>query len=460
MAGKQGNNIFAIIKASLNGENVDFTTGGIQKAIILLAIPMLLEMVMESLFAIVDIFFVSKLGKEAISVVGLTESLLTIIYSIGIGISMAATAIVARRVGEKNYAAASKTGAQAIILGFMVSGVISLTGIFFAADLLSMMGGSDSLVHEGKHFTQIVLGSNVVIMLLFIINGIFRGAGNAAIAFRSLVVANGFNIIFCPVFIYAFGLTGAALATLAGRSIGVIYQFVHLTSKTGILQMNRKDYFPDVKQLKAILKIAWTGMLQFIIASGSWIFMVRIISSFGESAIAGYTIAIRVMIFFIMPAWGLSNAAATLVGQNLGAGQPERAEKSVWLTARYSAVFMILVTILFLFASEFILGFLSKDPEVLRIGTTALKIMSMGFVFYGIGMVMVNSFNGAGDTKTPTIINLFTYWCFQIPLAWILSHRFSFAQSGVFIAIIISESMATLLGIYIFRKGNWKNKKV
>lgn len=459
-------NIFKLIANSFTSENQDFTKGKINTAIILLAIPMLMEMIMESLFAIVDTYFVLHLGKEALATVGLTESMLTIIYSIAIGISMAATAIVARRVGEKDNKAASYSGAQAISLGVIISIVISAVGFLFAEDLLRIMGASKSIITNGKIYTQIALGGNIVIMLLFLINGVFRGAGNASIAFQSLLVANIANIILCPTLILglgpipALGLKGAALATLIGRSIGVVFQLYHLNKKTGIIQIKWSQYFPSKSAIKSIFDIAWTGTLQFIIASGSWIFMVRIMSSFGDTAVAGYTLAIRVMIFFIMPAWGLSNAAATLVGQNLGAKLPDRAEQSVWQTAKYSAVFMLLVTLLFFFGSEWLLRFFTNDKEVLNIASTALCIMSLGYIFYGIGMVIVNSFNGAGDTRTPTIINFFGYWCFQIPLAWLLSHQFNFGKEGVFIAIVVAETLVTIAGVIIFKRGYWKSKTV
>jgi putative MATE family efflux protein len=459
-------NIFSLLKESLTSENQDFTQGSINKAIVMLAIPMILEMFMESLFGIVDIFFVSQLGNEAVSTVGLTESMLTIVYSVAIGISMAATAIVARRVGEKNYREASKAGAQAMVIGLTVSLIVSSIGFMFAKDLLQLMGATPAVIATGITFTKIALGGNIVIMMLFLINGIFRGAGNASIAFKSLLVANISNIILCPLLIKglgpipALGLKGAALATLIGRSIGVLYQLYHLTNDSGIIKIKIKDYIPNLVQIKAILDIAWSATLQFIIASGSWIFMVKIIASFGEAAITAYTLAIRVMLFFIMPAWGLSNAAATLVGQNLGAQQPDRAEKSVWQTAKYSVFFMIGVTIFFLISAEFVLSFLTQDAVVLKIGALALRIMSIGYIFYGIGMVMVNSFNGAGDSKTPTIINFFGYWCFQIPLAWLLTHQLGFNQNSIFIAIVVAETLVAITGVIIFKRGHWKKIKV
>lgn len=454
--------VLSLLKLSLTGENQDYTTGSIRRAIFLLAIPMMLEMLMESLFAVVDIFFVGKLGSEAVSAVGLTESMLTIVYSVAIGLSMAATAVVARRVGEKNPEQAARSAAQAMLIGIAISVLISLVGIFFAADLLELMGASSSIIASGTTYTRIALGSNVVIMLLFLINGIFRGAGDASIAMRSLIIANVCNIIFCPIFIQglgpirALGLTGAAVATLCGRSLGVLYQLYHLLKGNGVIHLVKSYFVPVASIIKSILDIAWTGTLQFIIASGSWIFMVRIISGFGETAIAGYTLAIRLIIFFIMPAWGLSNAAATLVGQNLGAQQPERAEQSVWQTAKYSTLFMIGVSLLFWFGGDTILSWMNKDAAVVKEAATALRIISLGYVFYGVGMVVTSSFNGAGDTKTPTWINFFGFWLFQIPMAYLFAKTFNGGTTGVFLAILLAETAIAIAGIILFKKGKWK----
>lgn len=454
--------VLSLLKLSLTGENQDYTTGSIRRAIFLLAIPMMLEMLMESLFAVVDIFFVGKLGSEAVSAVGLTESMLTIVYSVAIGLSMAATAVVARRVGEKNPEQAARSAAQAMLIGVAISVLISLVGIFFAADLLQLMGASSSIIATGTTYTRIALGSNVVIMLLFLINGIFRGAGDASIAMRSLIIANVCNIIFCPIFIQglgpipALGLTGAAVATLCGRSLGVLYQLYHLLKGNGVIHLVKSYFVPVGSIIKAILDIAWTGTLQFIIASGSWIFMVRIISGFGETAIAGYTLAIRLIIFFIMPAWGLSNAAATLVGQNLGAQQPERAEQSVWQTAKYSTLFMIGVSLLFWFGGDTILSWMNSDSAVVKEASTALRIISLGYVFYGVGMVVTSSFNGAGDTKTPTWINFFGFWLFQIPMAYLFAKTFNGGTTGVFLAILLAETAIAIAGIILFKKGKWK----
>ena len=409
--------IFHFIKDAIAGKQQDFTTGSIRKAIFMLAIPMILEMCMESVFAIVDIFFVGKLGSNATATVGLTESVLTIIYSLAFGLSMAATAVVARRIGEKNAEGAAKAGAQAIMVALTLSVLISITGILFPKELLRLMGATEEVIRSGSTYTKIMLTGNVVIMLLFLLNGIFRGAGNAAIAMRSLWLANICNIILCPLLIHFFGLKGAAMATTTGRGIGVCYQLWHLLKGKGIIKIHMHHFLPDKQVLKNLLNVASTATLQFIIGSASWIAMARIMTGFGSSAVAGYTIAIRWIVFFILPAFGLSNAAATLVGQNLGAKQPQRAEESVWKTAKYNAIFMGLVSLLFIVFADFFVSIINTDPEVVKTAVLALRIVSLGYIFYGVGMVMMNAFNGAGDSRTPTWVNLFWFWIFQIPFA-------------------------------------------
>ena len=452
--------VWSYLKESLNSEHQDFTTGSIRKAIFLLAVPMILEMCMESVFAVVDIFFVGKLGPRAAATVGLTESFLTIVYSVAIGLSMAATAMVARRVGEKNYDGAAKAGAQAAILSFAVIVAISCIGFFFAEKVLGLMGGDAQVVVMGSAYTRIMLTGNGVIMLLFLINGIFRGAGDAAIAMRSLWLANILNIILCPILIHFYGLPGAAMATTTGRGIGVCYQVYHLFKGKGIIKIYLRHFIPDMVVLKSIFNIASTATLQFLIGSASWIAMARIIAGFGSDAIAGYTIDIRLLIFFIMPAWGLSNAAATLVGQNLGAKQPERAEESVWKTARYNAIFMAFVSLLFVTCAEFFVGLINSDPAVVKTAVSALRIVSLGYVFYGVGMVMINAFNGAGDSKTPTWINLFWFWVFQIPLAYLFAIVLHIGSTGVFIAIVTTETCITITSVILFKRGKWKLIKI
>ncbi|PXY39683.1 MATE family efflux transporter [Flavobacterium cheongpyeongense] len=462
--------IFTTLKQALKGdESFDYTSGSIKKAVILLAIPMVLEMMMESVFALVDLYFVGHLENSslAIQTVGLTESVLTIIYSLAIGMSMAATAVVARRIGEKDPVAAAKAGMQAIIIAFAVNSVMSILGVIYAKDILILMGASLEAAEHGYRFTQIMIGSSLCIMLLFLINGIFRGAGNAAIAMKSLWIANICNIILCPILINglgsvpAFGLVGAALATTIGRSIGVLYQVYRLFFGNGVLKIKMAYFAPDFKQIKALIKIAAPGILQFVIASCSWIFLAQLVATTGgDHGSAGYQTALRIMMFFILPAWGLSNAAATLVGQNLGAKQIERAEKSVFTTAKYNVIFMATIMIISLCFGKYIVSFFTNDEMVRTFAAQALQIMSAGFVFYGIGMVLINTFNGAGDTWTPTGINFFGFWLFQIPLAYVLAKHFNMGPTGVFIAIPVAETAITLAGIFFYKRGKWKSIEV
>lgn len=452
--------VWYYIRQSLSGENLDVTTGSIRKAIFLLAIPMILEMCMESVFAVVDIFFVGKLGPHAAATVGLTESFLAIVYSLAIGLSMAATALVARRVGEKNPEDAAKAAAQTGLVAIGCSLLVTVTGILFSRDLLRLMGADQQILTQGVSYTRIMLCGNLVIMLLFLINGIFRGAGNAAIAMRSLWLANLCNIILCPLLIHFFGLPGAAMATTIGRGIGVIYQLTRLFRGKSLIHFLPQHFRPDAALLRSIFNIASTATLQFIVASASWIVMARIISGFGSDAMAGYTIAIRLLIFFIMPAWGLSNAAATLVGQNLGAQQPERAERSVWMTAKYNALFMASVSLLFICFAGFFVRLISTEPAVVDTAVSALHIISLGYICYGVGMVMINAFNGSGDSRTPTWINLFWFWIFQIPLAYALAHPLGFGAKGVYIAIVTAETCIAVTSVILFRKGKWKLVKI
>lgn len=459
--------LFSLIRQSLNGEIQDYTNGSIRKAVILLAIPMMLEMCMESVFAVVDIFFVSHLGKHATSVVGLTESLITIIYSLAIGISMAATAMVARRVGEKHFDDASKAGMQAVLIATALTIVISIPGFIYAEELLRWMGAEEAAIKSSVSYTRILMGGSLVIMLLFLLNGIFRGAGDAMMAMKSLWLANFCNIILCPLLIRglgpipAFGITGAAMATTLGRGIGVCYQLWHLFNCKRLVKFTLKHLQVQWDIVKSVLTIAWPATLQFLIGSGSWIVLAMLVARTGHSdASAGYQIAIRIVLFFILPAWGMSNAAATLVGQNLGAKQPERAEESVLTTAKYNALFMAFVSVLLLGFTPLIISFFTKEATVAGYAIKAVRIVTSGYIFYGIGMVMSNAFNGAGDTKTPTIINLFGFWFFQIPLAYTLSTTFAIGPVGVFMAIPIAETLISVAAYIVFKKGKWKLKKV
>jgi len=459
--------IFSIVKRSLKGEEYDYTSGSIREAIVLLAIPMILELSLESVFAVVDMFFVGKLGENAIATVGLTESVVTIVYSMAIGLSTAATAVVARRIGEKDEKAASHAGMQSIILSVFITILISIAGIVFADEILKLMGASPEVVSEGTPFARVMLGGSVIIVLLFLINGIFRGAGNAAIAMKSLWLASLTNIILCPIFIYGvgswdgLGLIGAAIATTIGRGIGVLYQCYYLLKGTNNIHIKKEHFTLDFSIMKNLITIAWPATFQFLIASGSWIILAWLVSTTGgTSASAGYQVALRNVVFFILPAWGLSNAAATLVGQNLGANQPERAEKSVLLTAKYNAIFMSGVTLTFLIFASPIISVFTKDPDVHDTGTLALRIIGTGYIFYGIGMVMMQALNGAGDTRTPTIINFVGFWLFQIPFAMLLAKSFDLKETGSFIAIPVAETAIAIAAIYFFKKGNWKKVKV
>ncbi|AWI25806.1 MATE family efflux transporter [Flavobacterium pallidum] len=462
-------NIFSIIKQSLKGETIDYTTGSIRLSVILLAIPMMLEMCMESVFALVDLYFVGHLENSsfAVQTVGLTESVLTIIYSLAIGISMAATAMVARRIGEKNPEAAARSGMQAILIAFCINIVISGLGVYFGTDILKLMGASAQAAEQGTPFIQIMTGGSIVIMLLFLINGIFRGAGNAAIAMKSLWIANISNIILCPIFINglgpipAFGLTGAAIATTLGRSIGVTYQLYHLFHGNSVLKVAFSYLKPDPEIIRSIVKIASPAVLQFVIASCSWIFLAQLVATTGgDHGSAGYQTAMRLMMFFLLPAWGMSNAAATLVGQNLGAKEIQRAEESVLKTAKYNVIYMLVVMLISLLGAEILVDFFTNDPLVRTYAVEAVRIIACGYVFYGIGMVMINAFNGAGDTWTPTIVNLIGFWLFQIPLAYLLAKYLEMGPRGVFIALPVAETGITIASFILFKRGKWKTVKV
>ncbi|HYG51048.1 MAG TPA: MATE family efflux transporter, partial [Flavobacteriales bacterium] len=404
---------FRILGESLKGGERDFTTGSIPRAVVLLAIPMILELSLESVFAIVDMLFVSRLGENAMATVGLTESVITIVYSVAIGLSTAATALVARRTGEKNMEEAAKAGAQALTISLIATVALSLAGFIFAPQILHAMGGSPVVVRDGAIFTRIMLGGSIVIMLLFLINGIFRGAGDAAIAMKSLWLASGINIILCPIFVYFFGLKGAAFATVIGRGTGVLYQCYHLFNGKRLLKFKRAYFKLEKTLARSIISVAWPATFQFIIQSGSWIVLTKLIADTGGTdASAGYQAAIRCVIFFILPAWGLSNAAATLVGQNLGAKQVDRAVKSVFMITKYNVMFMAFVMLLFIFCAEPIIRVFAEKQSVVNYGTTALRVLGSGFLFYGVAMVMTQALNGAGDTRTPTLINFFCFWLF------------------------------------------------
>ena len=458
--------ILRILKSALKGEEKDFTTGSINRALVLLAIPMILEMLMESLFAVVDAFFVSRIGTNAVATIGLTESVITIVYSMAIGLSMAATAMVARRIGEKDPEGAAKAAAQAINLSVAVAIILGILGAVFAPNILRWMGADESVVAEGVTYTRIMLGGNVVIILLFLLNGVFRGAGDASLAMRSLTIANLINIVLDPLLIFGvgpfpeLGVTGAAVATTIGRGIGVAYQLSILFGKASLIKLRRPHFKFDPPVIRRLSDIAATGAGQFIIASASWIFLMRIIALFGSSAVAGYTIAIRLIVSTILPSMGIANAAATLVGQNLGAKQPQRAEISTWRAAHFNTAFLISVSFVYLIFAPSMLRLFSPDPEVIRAGVATLRIICAGYVVYGYAMVLGAAFNGAGDTRTPTAINFVCFWLIQIPLGYFLAVTLKFGLPGVCWSVVISETLMVFLLIFLFRRGKWKTVKV
>lgn len=459
-------NLAQLIWSGFRGKEQDYTRLSIKKSIVLLATPMILEMVMESLFAVVDIFFVGQLGSYALATVGLTESILMIIYSIGMGISMAATAMVSRRFGEKRFYEAGSTTFQLLITGSILALLMGFFAAFFAADILKFMGADPSVVSGGVAYTRIIFAGNLVIILLFLINGAFRGAGQPHLAMRALWISNGANIILDPLLIFGIGnmeglgLEGAAWATTTGRTIGVCYQLYHLFNGKHLLKIVRENVVLNYSIILRIIKVSAGGMVQFLIESASWIFLTRIMAEFGSNALAGYTIAFRVIIFTLLPAWGLSSAAATLVGQNLGAQKVRRAELSVWITARYNVIFLGVVTILFILFGKEISGLFSQDDEVILIASQALNIITLGYVFFALGMVMIQAFNGAGDTRTPAAINILVLWLIEIPLAYLLAITFNFEATGIFVAIAFCHSLHALASWWLFRKGKWKSMKI
>ena len=461
-----GSTLWQDILESVKGTELDFTTGNIGRAILLLSIPMVLEMLMESVFAVVDIFFVSKLGAEAVAIVGLTESMLTIVYSISIGLSMATTAVVSRRIGEKNTEGAAVATVQAILAGTFISIFIAIPGIFYAPDLLRLMGASSEIIESGYLFTGIMVSSNIIIMLLFIINAVFRGSGDAAYAMKILWVANLINIILDPCLILGLGpfpelgVTGAAVATVIGRGSGVILQFILLFKQGGRIKIYSHQIKINFVVMKRLLRLSLGGIGQFLIATSSWIGLMRIMAIFGSESLAGYTIAIRIIVFSILPSWGMSNAAATLVGQNLGAKKPERAEKSVWISAFINVIFLCCIAVVFISYPEFLIRLFTNQPGVVSIGSQCLRFLSYGYLFYAFGMIITQAFNGAGDTTTPTVINFFCFWLIEIPLAYLLALNLELSEKGIFFAIIISESLLGIIALLIFRRGRWKLPEV
>ncbi len=458
--------VFATIREALRVSHGDFTKGPVGRAVILLAIPMVLEMALESVFAVVDVFWLSKLGAAAVATVGLTESMLALIYALAIGLAMSATAMVARRIGERDRERAARTAVQAIALGVLIAVPLGLAGALLAPRLLGWMGAAPDVVASGSRFTAVMLGGNIVIVLLFLINAIFRGAGDAAIAMRVLWLANAINLVLDPCLIFgwgpfpALGVTGAAVATTTGRGIAVCVQLATLARGTGRVAIRREHLRLDPKTMLALLRLSGSAIVQSLIGTASWIGLVRILSGFGSAALAGYTIAIRIVVFALLPSWGMSNAAATLVGQNLGAKEPGRAARSVFLAGLYNMAFLGVVGLGFFLFPGALVGLFTADAAVAPVAAEGLRIIAAGFLFYAWGMVLVQSFNGAGDTWTPTVINFFVFWLWEIPLAWVLAVRLGLGPRGVFLAITIAFSTLAVVGGLLFRRGKWKEKKV
>ncbi len=458
--------IRAFVRESLSDNEIDFTVGPIGRALGLLAIPMMLEMGMEAIFAVVDIAFVSRLGTNAIAAVGLTEALITVLYAMAIGLGMGVTAMVSRRIGEKDPEAAAVVTGQAIWIGAALAIVIGYAGVTCAADLLRLIGADEAVVAEGKGFTAMLLGGSASILFLFLLNAAFRGAGDAPIALRSLALANAINIVLDPCLIFGLGpfpelgVTGAAVATTIGRGIGVAYLVYTLFGRSGRLKLTLRQCAIVPKTIARMLRISIGGIGQFLIATASWIVIMRIVALYGTAPIAAYTIALRLIEFAFLPAWGLGNASATLVGQNLGAGRPDRAEKSVWRASRYNAIFMSILGLISVVLAPLIVGLFSSEPEVIRYGTSCIRILGIGYPMYAVGMIIIQAMNGAGDTVTPSVLNFICFWILQIPLAYWLAEPMEFGPNGVFISLIIAESALTILGVLIFRRGKWKTQQV
>ncbi len=456
----------AFVREAVQDNEEDFTSGPIRRALGLLAIPMMLEMAMESVFAVVDIAFVSRLGTDAVAAVGITEALITVLYGTAIGLGVGLTAMVSRRIGANDPARAAEVTGQAMWIGAILSIVIGIAGVAYARDLLEIMGATEAVVDQGVGFTAVILGGSITIIYLFLLNAAFRGAGDATVALRSLWLANGINIVLDPCLIFGLGpfpemgVTGAAVATTIGRGIGVIYQLWYLMNGRGRIEFHVRYLQLNLTLALRMIRISLGGIGQFLIATASWIGVMRIVSIYGSSAIAAYTIALRMMEFVFLPAWGLGNAAATLVGQNLGALKPDRAEKSAWRAAKYNAIFMTFTGVFLLIFAEFITGLFTSEPDVLRWGTSCLQILSIGFPMYAVGMVVVQSLNGAGDTTTPVVLNLICFWLLQIPLAYWLATETQLGPNGAFVAIVVAESLLTVLAAIMFRKGTWKLQTV
>ena len=458
--------LWSTVKEAIRGSHQDFTEAPIGRAVVLLAVPMVLEMMMESVFVVADVFFVGRLGPDAVATVGITESLMTVMYALAIGLSIGAAATVARRVGEKDPDSAGRSAVQSVIMGLGAAAIFGAIGTLFGPQLLALMGASDDVLRTGSTFARVMLGGSGTVVMLFLINAVFRGAGDAAIAMRVLWFANAINIILGPCLIFGLGpfpemgVTGAAIGTTIGRGSGVLYQLFHLSRRGGRLQIHPRHLRFDLDAMRSILRISGTATFQNFVGTASWMGLVRILTGFGSAAVAGNTIGIRIILFALLPSFGVSNAAATLVGQNLGAGKPDRAEAAAWKAGMYNTVCLGTVGAIFLLFAPQLIQFFTADPEVARYGVRCLRIVSAGFLFYGYAMVLTASFNGAGDTRTPTLINLLCLWMWEIPLAWALAYPFGFGPTGVFIAVSVAFSTMAFVSAWLFSRGTWKTKQI
>ncbi len=458
--------VWGDIRDALRGTPHDYTAGTIGRAIFLLALPMVVEMSMESIFAVVDVFFVARLGAAAVATVGLTESLMIVIYTIAFGLSIGATATVARRIGEKDADAAARAAVQVLLLGMLLAALLCVVGAVWAPELLALMGADASILSVGTMYARVTLGGSATAFLLFLVNAVFRGAGDAAVAMRVLIVGNGINCLLDPALIFGLGpfpelgLTGAAIATTFGRGIGLLYALVLLTRGTGHLSVRRQHLAIEARTMWSIAQLSGWGTLQVALSSMSWIALVRIVSGFGSAALAGYTIAIRIVLFALMPAFGIGAAAATMVGQSLGAKLPDRAEQSVWTAVKFNVAVLGAIGVVFLVFAPWIVRLFTTTPEVVRVAVFGLRVIGLGFPVYALGMVFEQSFNGAGDTRTPTWINVLSFWIVQIPLAWLLSYTFNLRESGVFIAVPVAYAVMALVSALLFRRGGWKTQEV
>jgi putative MATE family efflux protein len=461
-----GKRLRSFIREAVSDNEVDFTAGPIGRALGLLAIPMMLEMAMEAVFALVDIIFVSRLGTNAVAAVGITEALITVLYAVAIGFGMGVTAMISRRIGAKDNEGAARVAGQAVWIGAILATVIGLVGVSYARELLALMGAREDVIAQGHGYTAMLLGGSASIIYLFLLNAAFRGAGDAPVALRSLALANLINIVLDPCLIFGLGpfpemgVTGAAVATTIGRGTGVLYLVYVLFAAKGRLRFSLRHASFDAAIIRRLISISIGGVGQFLIATASWIAIMRIVAFYGSAPVAAYTIALRLIEFALLPAWGLGNAAATLVGQNLGAQKPERAAQSVWQASRYNATFMLVLGVLLIVFAPFIVSFFSDDPEILRYGSNCLRIMGLGYPMYAVGMIIIQALNGAGDTRTPSLLNFVCFWMIQIPLAYALATGLDFGPNGVFWAIVVSESLLTVLGVLVFRRGRWKVQQV